>query len=53
MRLKWHGHSCFSMTFEGGATVVTDPFDRTVGYPLCRARSDIALVSHDHFDHNH
>ena len=53
MRLKWHGHSCFSMTFEGGVAVVTDPFDRTVGYPLCRARADIALVSHDHFDHNH
>ena len=53
MKLKWYGHSCFSMTFDNGATVVTDPFDDTVGYPLCRAHADVALVSHDHFDHNH
>lgn len=53
MKLKWYGHSCFSMAFDGGATVVTDPFDESVGYPLCRAHADIALSSHDHFDHNH
>ena len=53
MKLKWYGHSCFSLTFANGATVVTDPFDDTVGYPLCRARADVVLRSHDHFDHNH
>ena len=53
MKLKWYGHSCFSMTFADGTVVVTDPFDESVGYPLCTARADIALTSHDHFDHNH
>ena len=53
MKLKWYGQSCFSLTFANGATVVTDPFDDTVGYPLCRARADVVLRSHDHFDHNH
>ena len=53
MNLKWYGHSCFSMTFSDGTTLITDPFDETVGYPLCTARADAALLSHDHFDHNH
>lgn len=52
MILKWYGHSCFSMAFQDGPTLVTDPFDDTVGYPLCRAQADAALISHDHFDHN-
>ena len=53
MKIKWYGHSCFSLTFSNGTTLITDPFDDTVGYPLCTARADAALSSHDHFDHNH
>lgn len=53
MKLKWYGHSCFGMTFANGTTLITDPFDDTVGYPLCTARADAVLSSHDHFDHNH
>ena len=53
MKLKWYGHSCFAMTFENGTVLITDPFDGSMQYPLCTARADIALVSHDHFDHNH
>lgn len=53
MKLKWYGHSCFGLTFANGTTVITDPFDTSVGYPLCTARADIALTSHGHFDHNH
>ena len=53
MKLKWYGHSCFGMTFSDGTTLITDPFDDTVGYPLCTARADAVLSSHDHFDHNH
>ena len=53
MKLKWYGHSCFGMTFANGTTLITDPFDDTVGYPLCMARADAVLSSHDHFDHNH
>jgi len=53
MKLKWYGHSCFGLTFANGTTLITDPFDNTTGYPLCTARADAVLSSHDHFDHNH
>ena len=53
MKLKWHGHSCFELTLDNGMAIITDPFDDTVGYPLCRARADVVLSTHDHFDHNH
>lgn len=53
MKLKWYGHSCFGLTFDNGTTLITDPFDDTTGYPLCTARADAVLSSHDHFDHNH
>lgn len=53
MKLKWYGHSCFSLTFADGTVLVTDPFDESVGYPLCTIRADAVLSSHDHFDHNH
>ena len=53
MKLKYFGHSCFSLRFESGPALITDPFDESVGYPLCTESCDAALVSHDHFDHNH
>ena len=53
MKLRYYGHSCFLMTFSDGTSLVTDPFDETVGYPLCECRCDAVLTSHDHFDHNH
>ena len=53
MNLTWYGHSCFALAFSCGTTIVIDPFDDSVGYPLCRARADAVLCSHDHFDHNH
>lgn len=53
MKLKYFGHSCFSLSFPGGPVLVTDPFDESVTYPPCDVACDAALVSHDHFDHNH
>ena len=52
MKLQWYGHSCFAMTFENGSVLVTDPFDASMQYPPVTVRADIAVVSHDHFDHN-
>ena len=49
---RWFGHSCFKISTDK-VSVVTDPFDNTVGYPLPACESDIVTVSHDHFDHNH
>ena len=53
MKLKWHGHSCFEIGLDNGGVIITDPFDASVGYPLCTARADVVLSSHDHFDHNY
>ena len=53
MLIRWVGHSCFRLTMNDGTTVVTDPFDASVGYDMPRGRADIVTISHDHFDHNH
>lgn len=52
MRLQWLGHSCFKITLNDGRTIVTDPYDDTVGYPPLHVKADIVLSSHGHFDHN-
>ena len=52
MEVTWYGHSCFRLR-ERDATVVTDPFDKTLGYELPRVRTDIVTVSHDHPHHNY
>ena len=40
MKLTWYGHSCFALTYADGTAIVIDPFDDSVGYPLCDARAD-------------
>src|SRR4030067_2973605 len=51
VRIRWHGHACFEI--EGSVPVVTDPHDgKSLGIPPPKAKADLVLVSHDHFDHN-
>lgn len=50
--VRWYGQSCFEIR-EGETTVVVDPHDgKSIGLPPPRARADIVLKTHDHFDHN-
>ena len=51
MEITWLGHSCFRLRGKG-ATVVTDPFDKTSGYHLGKITADIVTVSHDHPQHS-
>lgn len=51
MEITWYGHSCFRLRGREG-TVVTDPFDKVVGYSLPRITADIVTISHDHPGHN-
>ncbi len=44
--IDWFGQSCFRIR-EGAVTVVTDPYDKSIGYTLPRLRADIVTVSHD------
>lgn len=52
MIIRWHGHACFEIS-NNQATIVTDPHDgRSIGIKPPQVKADLALVSHDHFDHN-
>jgi L-ascorbate metabolism protein UlaG (beta-lactamase superfamily) len=52
MEIAWYGHACFRLR-DKGATVVTDPYDQSIGYTLPKIRADIVTVSHNHADHNY
>jgi L-ascorbate metabolism protein UlaG (beta-lactamase superfamily) len=51
MEITWYGHACFRL-YQRGAAVVTDPFEKSIGYELPRLRADIVTVSHDHPGHH-
>lgn len=51
MKLKWHGHACFSIK-SADRILLTDPFDESVGYKIPKLKPDIITESHQHFDHN-
>jgi len=51
MEIAWYGHACFRLR-DKGATVVTDPYDQSIGYTLPKIHADIVTVSHNHADHN-
>jgi L-ascorbate metabolism protein UlaG (beta-lactamase superfamily) len=50
MEITWLGHSCFRLRGREGV-VVTDPFDKSVGYSLGRVTADVVTVSHDDAAH--
>ena len=51
MEIVWFGHSCFRLKGKEVA-VVTDPFNKTLGYPMKKLTANIVTVSHDHPQHN-
>lgn len=53
MELAWYGLSCFKMKERGLATVVTDPYDPSLGLPSLRLKADLVTVSHDAAGHNY
>jgi L-ascorbate metabolism protein UlaG (beta-lactamase superfamily) len=52
MEITWYGHSCFRMMERGVASIITDPFDESLGYGTPNLRADIVTVSHDAPGHN-
>lgn len=54
MIIKWLGHSCFLITSSEGLRIITDPYaiEGGINYAPIKESADIAVVSHDHFDHN-
>jgi L-ascorbate metabolism protein UlaG (beta-lactamase superfamily) len=51
VKLRWHGHACFSLISSDETRILTDPFDEHVGYELPRVEADVVTISHGHFDH--
>ena len=51
MDITWYGLSCYRIR-EGGVTIICDPYDKSVGLTLAKARADIVTVSHDRAGHN-
>jgi len=57
MKIKWYGHSAFLITSDQGVKIVLDPYESgafggAVTYGKIPDQADVALVSHDHADHN-
>ena len=52
MKLTYHGHSCFTLDFDG-YKIVVDPFNEVPGYEPYTLEANEILPSHDHFDHNY
>ncbi|MFA4942336.1 MAG: MBL fold metallo-hydrolase [Patescibacteria group bacterium] len=55
MIITWQGQSCFKIQDKVGSegiTLVTDPFDKSLGLKLPNFEADIITVSHNHADHN-
>ncbi len=51
MDITYLGHSCFKLKGKAG-TVVTDPYEKYVGFALPSTTADIITISHGHPDHN-
>ncbi|MBV7275835.1 MBL fold metallo-hydrolase [Clostridium sp. PL3] len=52
MKIKWFGQSCFMITSENGTKIVTDPYNKMLGYKLPEIEANIVSTSHEHGDHN-
>jgi L-ascorbate metabolism protein UlaG (beta-lactamase superfamily) len=58
MKIKWCGHATFLITSASGTKIVTDPYepggyDGALAYGPIPDEINIAVVSHDHPDHNY
>ncbi len=46
------GHACFHL-YDNSVSVVTDPFDDSLGRRMSPVTADIVTISHGHPQHNH
>lgn len=52
MLISYHGHSEFLLESQRGFSILTDPYDAHVGYPMENFWVDAVTVSHAHGDHS-
>jgi len=58
MKIRYNGHSCFSIFSADGKCIVIDPyqsgsFGGAIGYLPVDSNPDVVLLSHNHPDHNY
>ena len=51
MDITWYGHACFRLKGRQG-TVITDPYDKSLGLTLPKTKADIVTISHTHPHHS-
>jgi len=52
IEITWLGHSCFKIKGKD-ATLLTDPYDETIGYSLGKPKANIVTSSHPHPGHSY
>lgn len=52
MDITWYGLSCFRLVERNQTTVVTDPYNESVGLPEAKLKGDVVTISHDSPGHN-
>jgi len=52
MEITWLGHSCFKIKGKE-VTLITDPYDESIGYPWVKTTANIVTVSHHHPGHSY
>jgi L-ascorbate metabolism protein UlaG (beta-lactamase superfamily) len=52
MEIVWYGHACTRLK-DSNVTVITDPYDKSLGLSLPRPKADIVTVSHPSPHHNY
>ena len=45
MKINYHGHSCFTVVLENGASLLLDPYNGSVGYPLVERKACLLYTS--------
>jgi L-ascorbate metabolism protein UlaG (beta-lactamase superfamily) len=53
MEIVWYGLSCFRLTERKHASIVTDPYNGSLGLPQLKLKADVVTISHDAKGHNH
>jgi L-ascorbate metabolism protein UlaG (beta-lactamase superfamily) len=51
MEIIWHGHAFFEILTKT-KKIAIDPFSEKIGLKTPRIKTDILLITHDHYDHN-
>lgn len=51
MKIKFHGHACFSIS-DGDFTLVTDPYSDETGMKMPKVKATVVSVSHKHPHHS-